>query len=63
MGVKLCPGMEKEPRLNVFQNRMLRRIFGLKSNLIIRRWSKLHNEELHNFFFTKYNQNNKVIDD
>jgi hypothetical protein len=34
----------------VFENRMLRRIFGLKRDEVIGGWRKLHNEELHNFY-------------
>jgi hypothetical protein len=37
-------------RLKVFENRVLRRIFGLKSYEIIGHWRKLHNEELHNLY-------------
>jgi hypothetical protein len=32
----------------VFENRMLRRIFGPKRDEVIGGWRKLHNEELHN---------------
>jgi hypothetical protein len=31
----------------VFENRVLRRIFGLKKDEVTREWRKLHNEELH----------------
>jgi hypothetical protein len=34
----------------VFENRVLRRIFGLKRDEVIGGWRKLHNEELHNFY-------------
>jgi hypothetical protein len=34
----------------VFENRVLRRIFGLKSNEVMLDWRKLYNEELHNFY-------------
>ena len=33
-----------ERRLRVFENRVLRRIFGRKRNEITREWRKLHNE-------------------
>jgi hypothetical protein len=36
--------------LRVFENRMLRRIFGLKRDEVTGDWRKLHNEELHNFY-------------
>jgi hypothetical protein len=31
----------------VFENRMLRRVFGPKRDEVVRGWRKLHNEELH----------------
>jgi hypothetical protein len=34
----------------VFENRVLRRIFGLKRDEIIGGWRKLHNWELHNLY-------------
>jgi hypothetical protein len=34
----------------VFENRMLRRIFGPKRDEVMRGWRKLHNEELHNLY-------------
>jgi hypothetical protein len=34
----------------VFENRVLRRICGLKRNEIMGGWRKLHNEELHNMY-------------
>jgi hypothetical protein len=33
-------------RLRVFENRVLRRIFGLKRDEVTGEWRKLHNEEL-----------------
>jgi hypothetical protein len=36
-------------RLRVFENRVLRRIFGPKRDEMIG-WRKLHNEELHNLY-------------
>jgi hypothetical protein len=40
----------KEQRLRVFENRVLRRIFGLKGNEVTGDWRKLHNEKLHNLY-------------
>jgi hypothetical protein len=37
-------------RLRVFENRVLRRIFGPKRDEVIGEWRKLHNEELHNLY-------------
>jgi hypothetical protein len=34
----------------VFENRVLRRIFGPKRDRVTGRWRKLHNEELHNLY-------------
>jgi len=38
--------LREERRLRVFENRVLRRIFGLKREEVIGEWRKLHNEEL-----------------
>ena len=38
--------MREERRLRVFENRVLRRIFGPKRDEVTREWRKLHNEEL-----------------
>jgi hypothetical protein len=42
--------LKKEYRLKVFENRVLRRIFGQKRDEIMGDWSKMHNEELHNLY-------------
>jgi hypothetical protein len=34
----------------VFENRVLRRIFGIKGDEVTGSWRKLHNEELHNLY-------------
>jgi hypothetical protein len=36
--------------LRVFENRVLRRIFGQKRDEVIGGWRKVHNEELHNLY-------------
>jgi hypothetical protein len=41
--------LREEHRLKVFENRVLRRIFGPKRDEIIG-WKKLHNEDLHNLY-------------
>jgi hypothetical protein len=38
--------LKEERRLRVLENRVLRRIFGLRRNEVAWDWSKLHNEEL-----------------
>jgi hypothetical protein len=35
-------------RLRVFENRVLKRIFGPRRDEVAGDWRKLHNEELHN---------------
>jgi hypothetical protein len=40
--------LREEHRLRVFENRVLRRIFGPKRYEVTGGWRKLHNEELHN---------------
>jgi hypothetical protein len=40
--------LREEHRLGVFENRVLRGIFGLKRDGVTGGWRKLHNEELHN---------------
>jgi hypothetical protein len=39
--------LREEHRLRVFENGVLRRIFGLKRNEVTGGWRKLHSEELH----------------
>jgi hypothetical protein len=39
--------LREEHRLRVFENGVLRKIFGLKRHEVIGEWRKLHNEELH----------------
>jgi hypothetical protein len=40
--------LREEHRLWVFENRLLRRIFGPKMEEVVGAWRRLHNEELHN---------------
>jgi hypothetical protein len=40
--------IKEEHRLRVFENRVVRRIFGPKRDEVTEDWRKLHNEELHN---------------
>jgi hypothetical protein len=41
--------IREEHRLRVFENRVLRRIFGPKRDEVTGEWRKLHNEVLRNF--------------
>jgi hypothetical protein len=40
----------EEHKLRVFENRVLRRIFGPKRDGVMGGWRKLHNKELHNLY-------------
>ena len=42
--------LKKEHRLRVFENRVLRRIFGPKRNRVTGEWRKIHNEELDDLY-------------
>jgi len=42
--------LREEHRLMVFENRVLRRIFGPKKNKVTGEWRKLHNEELNDLY-------------
>jgi hypothetical protein len=47
-----CLILREEYRLKAFENRVLRRIFGLKRYEETGGWRKLHNEELRNLYFS-----------
>jgi hypothetical protein len=42
--------LREEHRLRVFENRVLRRVFGPKRDEVTREWRKLHNEELNDLY-------------
>ena len=42
--------LREERRLRVFENRVLRRIFGPKKDVVTGEWRKLHNEELNDLY-------------
>jgi hypothetical protein len=46
----ICCFLVQENRLRVFENRVLRRIFGPKREKVARGWRKLHSEELNNLY-------------
>jgi hypothetical protein len=52
MGVKLGLSLREEQRLRVFENWVLRRIFGPKRDELTGDWRKLHNGVLHNLYST-----------
>jgi hypothetical protein len=43
--------LREEHRVRVFENRVLRRIFGMKRDEVMGDWRKLHNQELHNLYY------------
>ena len=42
--------LREERRLRVFENRVLRRVFGPKRDEVTGEWRKLHNEELRDLY-------------
>ena len=42
--------LREESRLRVFENRVLRRVFGPKKDEVTGEWRKLHNEELNDLY-------------
>ena len=42
--------LREERRLRVFENRLLRRVFGPKRDEVPEEWRKLHKEELRDFY-------------
>jgi hypothetical protein len=46
--------LRKEHILRASENKALRRLFGPKRDEIIGSWRELHNEELHNLYFSSY---------
>ena len=44
--------MREELRLRVFENKVLRRIFGSKTDEVTAEWRRLHNEDLNDLYFS-----------
>jgi hypothetical protein len=42
--------MREERKLRVFENRVLRRVFGPKKDEVTGEWRKLHKEEFRHFY-------------
>ena len=51
MGVKLGLTMTEKHRLRMFKNRLLRKIFGPKREVVTREWRQLHNTELDDLYY------------
>jgi len=51
--------LREERKLKVFENRVLRRIFGPRRDEVMGEWSRLHNEEL-NELLTQYWAGDKI---
>jgi hypothetical protein len=49
----MSSGLREEHRLRVFENRVLRRIFGPKREEVTVSWRRLHNEKLHNSYSSR----------
>jgi len=45
-----CLALREEHRLRVFENRVLRKIFGPKRDEVTGEWRNLHNEELNDLY-------------
>jgi hypothetical protein len=53
--------LREEHRLRMFENTVLRRIFGPKRDEVTGGWRKLHNKELYNLYsLAKCNQNDQA---
>jgi hypothetical protein len=50
MNVQYGLTLREEHKPSVSENRVLRRIFGLKRDGVTGEWRKLHNEELHDLY-------------
>jgi hypothetical protein len=47
--------LSEERRQRVFENKVLRRIFGPKRDKVTEEWRKLHNEEFHDLYSSQNN--------
>jgi hypothetical protein len=46
--------LREEQRLRVFENRVLRRIYGAKRDDVTGEWRRLHNKELNDLYSSSY---------
>ena len=52
MVLKLGRSLREELRLRVFENRLLRKVFGPKKDEVTGEWRELHNKELNDLYFS-----------
>jgi hypothetical protein len=53
--------LKEECRLRIFENKVLRRVFGPKRNEVTGEWRRLHNEELYApVLLTRYSSGNQI---
>jgi hypothetical protein len=52
--------LREERRLRVFENRVLRGIFGPKREKVEGGWGRLHNEDLHNLYDSPHIKGNEI---
>jgi len=52
--------LREEKRLRVFENMVLRRIFGPKRDEVTGEWRRLHNEELNDVLLTQYRAGDEI---
>jgi hypothetical protein len=52
MGGNVVSHVKGSARLRVFENRVLRSMFGPKRDEVTEKWRKLHSEELHNLYLS-----------
>jgi len=53
--------LREERKVRVFENMVLRRIFGPRKDEVTGEWRRLHNEELHDFLLlTQYRAGDKI---
>jgi hypothetical protein len=50
MGLNWSLTLREECRLKVFENRVMKRVFGPKRREVRGGWRKIHNEELHKLY-------------
>jgi hypothetical protein len=52
--------LREEHRLKVFENRVLRRIFGPKKYELTGEWKRLHDKELYALYSTRYDSGDQI---